>query len=154
MSGGDFEDLIASLCRRDGCSDVRRVGGTGDNGVDVLAQFPDGRHMLVQCKRYAAHRAIPERDIRDLAGARGYFGANLALFVTTSRLPAPAQKFATAAGIIALHRDHLGQWNKGTPLTELFALNGTGHGNQAHRTRWKNTYGPSFTQRRRRTTGS
>lgn len=108
----------------------------------------------MQCKRYAAHRAIPARDIRDLAGARGYFGVELALFVTTSRYTAPAQKFATADGIIALHRDHLGQWNKGTPLTELFVLNGAGHGDRAHRARWKDTYGPSPTQRRRRTTGS
>jgi hypothetical protein len=27
MSGTDFEDHVAALCRRDGCTDVRRVGG-------------------------------------------------------------------------------------------------------------------------------
>jgi restriction system protein len=27
MSGTEFEDHVAALCRRDGCTDVRRVGG-------------------------------------------------------------------------------------------------------------------------------
>lgn len=29
MSGTEFEDLVAALCRRDGCTDVRRVGAPG-----------------------------------------------------------------------------------------------------------------------------
>lgn len=150
LSGGDFEDLIASLCRRDGCSEVRRVGGSGDNGADVLGRLPDGRSMVIQCKRYAASRAIPARDMRDLAGARGYFKADVAIFVTTSRYTGQAQDFATAEGVIAIHRDHLGLWHKGTPLPDVFALNGAGQGDRAHRARWRNTYGGAPSRRRRR----
>ena len=31
------------LCRRDGCTAVRVVGGAGDLGADVIASAPDGR---------------------------------------------------------------------------------------------------------------
>jgi restriction system protein len=62
MSGTEFEDHVAALCRRDGCTDVRRVGGAGDHGADVLGRLPDGRTLIVQCKRYATTRSIAARD--------------------------------------------------------------------------------------------
>jgi restriction system protein len=46
MSGTEFEELVAALCRRDGCTDVRRVGGAGDNGADVTGRLPDGRTVI------------------------------------------------------------------------------------------------------------
>lgn len=52
MSGGEFEDFVVDLCRRDGCTEVRRVGGSHDDGADVLGHLPDGRSMVMQCKRY------------------------------------------------------------------------------------------------------
>ncbi|WP_406211111.1 restriction endonuclease [Kitasatospora sp. NBC_01560] len=36
MTGTEFEELVADLCRRDGCSKVRRAGGAGENRADVL----------------------------------------------------------------------------------------------------------------------
>lgn len=44
MSGTEFEDHIAALCRRDGCTDVRRVGGTGDNGSTSSGVFRTAAH--------------------------------------------------------------------------------------------------------------
>ncbi|MEY6567408.1 restriction endonuclease, partial [Streptomyces sp. PGLac3x] len=41
----------------------------------------------------------------------------------------------------AVHRDLLGRWNTGTPLTALLALGGAGQGDAAHRRRWRETYG-------------
>ncbi|MGN7136097.1 hypothetical protein [Streptomyces pseudogriseolus] len=32
MDDRQFEEYIANLCRRDGCTDVKRVGGAGDLG--------------------------------------------------------------------------------------------------------------------------
>lgn len=43
--------------------------------------------------------------------------------------------------ITAVHRDLLGRWNTGTPLTALLALGGAGQGDAAHRRRWRETYG-------------
>lgn len=142
MSGGAFEDLVASLCRRDGCTRVRRVGGAGDNGADVLGVLPDGRSMVVQCKRYAASRAIPARDMRELSGARAYFGADVAVLVTTSRFTAQALGFAASQHLVPVHRDQLALWHGGTSLVQLLALDGAGQGAGGHRRRWHDTYGP------------
>ncbi|MGW6275434.1 restriction endonuclease [Streptomyces sp. NPDC055060] len=141
MTGTEFEELIAGLCRRDGCTDVRRVGGAGDTGVDVTGRLPDGRTMIIQCKRYAPGRAVAGRDLRDLLGSRVHFGADLAICVTTARFSRPAQDFAAANGIATLHRDHMGLWNRGAALGSLLGVSGGGQGDGRHRVRWKKTYG-------------
>ncbi|MDK1475469.1 restriction endonuclease [Streptomyces sp. 549] len=141
MTGTEFEDLVASLCRRDGCTEVRRVGGSHDNGADVLGRLPDGRTMVIQCKRYAPTSTIASREVRDLLGAKVHFRADLAVFATTTRFSRPSEAFALEHGILAIHRDHLGLWNNGTPLPALTALNGSGQGDTRHRARWKQAYG-------------
>ncbi|MFF8284160.1 restriction endonuclease [Streptomyces albus] len=141
MTGTEFEELVAQLCRRDGCTEVRRVGGSHDNGADVVGRLPDGRSMVIQCKRYTPSSTIASREMRDLLGARVHFGADLAVFVTTTRFSRPSEKFAVQHGILAVHRDHLGLWNSGASLQSLTEVNGAGQGNPHHRARWKQAYG-------------
>ncbi|NKY13682.1 restriction endonuclease [Streptomyces somaliensis DSM 40738] len=140
MTGTEFEDLVASLCRRDGCTDVRRVGGANDNGADVVGRLPDGRSVVIQCKRYAPTSTIASRELRDLLGAKVHFGADLAVFVTTTRFSRPSERFALQHGILAVHRDHFGLWNNGVSLLSLSEVNGHGQGDSRHRTRWKQAY--------------
>jgi restriction system protein len=140
MSGTQFEEVVAELCRRDGCTQVRRVGGSGDNGADVLGPLPDGRTMVIQCKRYAPHRTIASREVRDLLGAKVHFAADVAIFVTTTRFSRQAEVFAVDHHILTLHRDFFGLWNNGTPLLSLAEVNGSGQGEARHRARWKQTY--------------
>ncbi|WP_241827213.1 restriction endonuclease [Streptomyces graminilatus] len=141
MTGTEFEERVAALCRRDGCTGVRRVGGANDNGADVVGRLPDGRTMVIQCKRYAPTRTIASREMRDLLGARVHFGADLAVFVTTTRFSRPSEGFAVQHGILAVHRDHLGLWNSGASLLSLGEVNGGGQGDPRHRTRWRQAYG-------------
>lgn len=126
MTGTEFEDLVASLCRRDGCTQVRRVGGANDNGADVVGRLPDGRSVVIQCKRYAPTSTIASRELRDLLGAKVHFAADLAVFVTTTRFSRHSEKFALQHGILAVHRDHLGLWNNGASLLSLSEANGQG----------------------------
>jgi restriction system protein len=141
MTGTEFEDLVADLCRRDGCTEVRRVGGSHDNGADVLGRLPDGRAMVVQCKRHAPSAVIASREVRDLLGAKVHFEADVAIFVATTRFSRPSEEFAVKHGILAVHRDHFGLWNNGASLESLIDVNGAGQGDRRHRARWKKTYG-------------
>ncbi|MYV72330.1 restriction endonuclease [Streptomyces sp. SID2131] len=141
MTGREFEDFVVELCRRDGCTDVRRVGGSHDNGADVLGRLPDGRSMVIQCKRYAPKRKVPSREVRDLLGAKVHFKADVAIFVATTYFSGPAEKFAAENDILAVHRDHFGLWNNGASLPSLGAVTGLGQGDRRHRERWKETYG-------------
>ncbi|MFE2940122.1 restriction endonuclease [Streptomyces sp. NPDC059255] len=140
MTGTEFEDFVVELCRRDGCTGVRRVGGSHDNGADVLGRLPDGRSMVIQCKRYTPRKKIPSREVRDLLGARVHFKADVAIFVATTYFSGPAENFATENDVLAVHRDHLGLWNNGASLVSLGAVNGSGQGDRRHRARWKETY--------------
>ena len=142
MSGTEFEEFVAGLCRRDGCTRVQVVGGAGDNGADVRGLLPDGRSFVVQCKRYTPSSAIASREMRDLLGARVHFEADLAVFVTTTRFTRPSVAFAQEHDILAVHRDHLGLWNSGTTLPALADVNGAGQGDRRHQARWKQTYHP------------
>jgi restriction system protein len=126
MSGTEFEELVASLCRRDECVEIRRVGGSGDNGADVRGLLPDGRTVVVQCKRYAPSSTIPARGLRDLLGPKTHFGADPAVFVTITRFSAQGEGFAVRNGILVIHRDHLGLWNNSASLMSLAEVNGAG----------------------------
>ena len=140
MTGTQFEDFVVDLCRRDGCVEVQRVGGSHDNGADVRGRLSDGRSMVIQCKRYTPKSKIPNRDVRDLLGAKVHFKADIAIFVATTYFSEPAQKFATENDILTIHRDHLGVWNSGASLASFDAVNGAGQGDRRHRSRWKRTY--------------
>ncbi|MDI3402872.1 restriction endonuclease [Streptomyces cavernicola] len=140
MTGTQFEDFVVDLCRRDGCTEVRRVGGSHDNGADVRGRLPDGRSMVIQCKRYAPKRKIPSHEVRDLLGAQVHFKADVAIFVATTYFTGPAEQTAAQNEIVAVHRDHLGLWNSGASLPSLTAVNGSGQGDRQHRKRWRETY--------------
>ncbi|WP_312867183.1 restriction endonuclease [Streptomyces zagrosensis] len=124
------------------CHHLPHLGGTstGDNGADVLGRLPDGRTMVIQCKRYAPHRTIASREVRDLLGAKVHFAADVAIFVATTRFSPQADAFAVKHHILTLHRDFFGLWNNGTPLLSLAEVNGRGQGEARHRARWKQTY--------------
>ncbi|MET9799538.1 restriction endonuclease [Streptomyces sp. NPDC006368] len=140
MDGPAFEDFVADLCRRDGCTEVRRVGRSHDDGADVRGRLPDGRTMVIQCKRYNPKRKISSGEVRNLLGSRMHFGADIAVLVTTTYFSGPAERCAVRNGVLAVHRDHLGLWNSGAALPSLTGVNGSGQGDRRHRARWKETY--------------
>ncbi|MER5758931.1 restriction endonuclease [Streptomyces sp. NPDC002082] len=92
---------MADLCRRDGCTEVRRVGRTGDDGADVRGRLPDGRTMVIQCKRYQPKQKISNGEVRNLLGSQVHFKAEVALFVTTTYFSGPAERCAVQLGVPA-----------------------------------------------------
>lgn len=122
MDGPEFEQHVAALCARDGCTDVRVDGGAGDLGADVTGYLPDGRLTVVQCKRYAPDRSVGSPDMQRFIGtARPVHGADTAVYVTTCRFTAPARELALSQAIVLVDRDVLREWMRGTPLTTIVA---------------------------------
>lgn len=123
MDDRQFEEYVADLCRRDGCTDVRRVGGSGDLGADVIGLLPDGRRIVIQCKRYAKHRTVGSRDIQTFNGtARAEHGADVPVFVASCVFTKPARDFAAKHQLVLIDVNLLGFWNSGTPLTSFLDL--------------------------------
>lgn len=123
MDDREFEEYVAGLCRRDGCTEVRRVGGKGDLGADVIGYLPDGRKLVVQCKRYAKHRTVGSRDIQTFNGtARQEHGADVPLFVASCVFTRDARAFAARHNLPLIDANLLGFWNSGTTLMSLLDL--------------------------------
>ncbi|WP_331770082.1 restriction endonuclease (plasmid) [Embleya sp. NBC_00888] len=131
MTGARFEEHVAELCRRDGCADVVVSGGAGDLGADVVARLPDGRSLVVQCKRLGRTRAVGSPDMQRFVGtARPVHHADVAVLVTNSRFTAPARRLAGAQDIVTLDRRALGRWMAGSELSTVL-LGGTGAATEA-----------------------
>jgi restriction system protein len=123
MDDREFEEYVAELCRRDGCTDVKRVGGAGDLGADVTGYLPHGRKIVIQCKRYAKHRTVGSRDIQTFNGtARAEHGADVPVFVASCVFTKPARDFAARQNLCLIDINLLGFWNSGTPLTSFLDL--------------------------------
>jgi HJR/Mrr/RecB family endonuclease len=91
----DFEALVADYLRAERDWDVRADGGAGDLGADVSGHTADGRRVVVQCKRYAADRAVTGPQMQTFIGmARLQHHADVVVLATTGRLTAQAAELA------------------------------------------------------------
>ncbi|CAL9356440.1 hypothetical protein SUDANB176_00583 [Streptomyces sp. enrichment culture] len=114
LSPEEFEEAIAALCVRDGCTDVRVVGGAGDLGADVVALSPEGRRLVIQCKRYGDDHKVGSQDLQRFGGTCfTVHGADVALVVTTGDFTAPAEEYAEQCGITCVDRGGLLAWSTG-----------------------------------------
>ncbi|TLQ47704.1 restriction endonuclease [Streptomyces marianii] len=115
MDAEAFELAIAGLCERDGCTDVEVVGGSGDLGADVLAVAPDGRRVVIQCKRYGPVNKVGSQDMQRFGGTCfAVHEADVAAVVTTGGFTGPAADYAEQCGIRCLDQTALTAWADGT----------------------------------------
>jgi len=85
---------------------VRRTGGQGDHGVDLIASRA-GVDTVVQCKRYAGKRAVGEPDVRDLFGVMHHHAAPEAILITAGWFTPQAREWAKGKPIQLWDVDHL-----------------------------------------------
>ncbi|SFL41587.1 restriction endonuclease [Streptomyces pini] len=115
MEAEEFEQAVAALCERDGCRDVEVVGGAGDLGADVVATAPDGRRVVIQCKRYSDTNKVGSQDVQRFGGTcYTVHEAQVAAVVTTGDFTAPAAEYARQCGILCFDRHALAAWSDGT----------------------------------------
>lgn len=95
-----FEQLIVDLLVAMGYGGshedaAKRLGGTGDGGVDgVINEDRLGLDRIyVQAKRYAAHISVGRPDVQAFVGTLVGHGSHKGVFVTTSSFSAPAMEF-------------------------------------------------------------
>jgi HJR/Mrr/RecB family endonuclease len=120
MSGREFEEHIAQLLRRDGCTAVVVRGGGGDRGVDITGRTPDGRHIAVQCKRFAPYVSVTSSHVQKFIGsAKVLYNADVALYVATCTFTRDAMKVAADGGITPVDRSLLAAWSRGAELSAL-----------------------------------
>jgi restriction system protein len=114
MNPTQFEEFLAALCRRDGCHNVRVVGGAGDLAADVLYTDPHGRPGLIQAKRYQRGNSVGSEHVQMVNGTyRDAHHCQHAAIVTTSSFTRSAAEFAHKVGITLVEDHRLTAWING-----------------------------------------
>lgn len=95
LTPAQFEDAVGHLLHDLGYRRVHRIGRTGDLTADLTAVDPEGRTVVVQCKRYAPGSKVGSPDIQQFIGmCTVHHQAERGIFVTTSEFSAPARALA------------------------------------------------------------
>jgi len=113
LTGNQFEELIASLFRRDGYT-VNRCGGSGDEGIDLILELAQSKDV-VQCKRWKSDIGSPV--IRDFYGAMMHFAARHGFIITTASFSPSARAFAHGKPITLISGHELLCWINNTYST-------------------------------------
>ena len=104
MDGHDFEYWCADLLRHNGFSNVQVTQGSGDQGVDILAQ-KDKKQFAIQCKRY--NKSLGNRPIQEVNTGKTIYGCTVAAVMTNQYFTKGAVDAARAVGVQLWDRDVL-----------------------------------------------
>lgn len=104
MEGHDFEYFCADLLRKKGFLDVEVTKGSGDYGIDVLAE-KDGVTYAIQCKCYAAPVGV--KAVQEAYAGRDYYDRMVGAVMTNQYFTAPAVEAAKKLKILLWDRGYL-----------------------------------------------
>ncbi len=108
LTPAQFEEAVAHLLRRLGYRSVERTGKSGDLAADIQCTDRAGRHIVVQCKRYAPANRVGSPDMQTFIGmANVHHKAELGIFVTTSGFTKPARDLASEHDIVLYDGEEL-----------------------------------------------
>lgn len=103
LSGEEFEELLVNLYRADGYR-VRKIGGKGDFGVDLLITR-NGVTTAVQAKRY--NKNVSLSAVQEVYAGKTYYGADKAAVITNSRFTKGAKMLALPCEVELIEGDEL-----------------------------------------------
>lgn len=104
MEGHDFEYWCAALLRKIGFCNVEVTQGSGDQGVDVLAE-KDGIRYAIQCKCYS--KDLGNSPVQEVSAGRmmPQYRCQVGAVMTNRYFTKGAQDLATATGTLLWDRD-------------------------------------------------
>lgn len=104
MEGHDFEYYCADLLRGSGFIEVEVTKGSGDYGVDILAER-EGITYAFQCKCY--DRPIGVKAVQEVYAGRDFYGRMVGVVMTNQFFTQPAVDMAKKLNIMLWDRDYL-----------------------------------------------
>ena len=104
LEGHEFEYYCADLLQKKGFIDVEVTKGSGDYGVDILAE-KDGVTYAIQCKCYTA--PIGVKAIQEAYAGRDYYDRMVGAVLTNQYFTTPAVEAAEKLKILLWDRGYL-----------------------------------------------
>lgn len=104
MEGHDFEYFCADLLKKRGFEEVEVTKGSGDYGVDILAE-KEGITYAVQCKCYSAPVGV--KAVQEAYAGRDYYDCMIGAVLTNQYFTASAVEAAKKLKILLWDRGYL-----------------------------------------------
>jgi Holliday junction resolvase len=104
MEGHDFEYWCAGLLKNNGFSNVEVTRGSGDQGVDIVAE-KGGIKYAIQCKCYSSD--LGNKPVQEVAAGKSFYHCQVGAVMTNRYFTAGAKELANANGILLWDRDAL-----------------------------------------------
>ena len=106
MEGHEFESYCADLLRKNGFVNVSVTPGSGDQGVDVIAE-KEGVRYAIQCKCYSS--ALGNAPVQEVCAGKSMYNCHVGVVMTNNYFTAGAKQLAEKNGILLWDRDKLQQ---------------------------------------------
>ena len=104
LEGHEFEYYCADLLESRGFDDVTVTKGSGDYGIDIIAQR-DGITYGIQCKRYEGN--IGTKAVQEAFSGKAFYDCDEAIVLTNSYFTNQAIEAAEKLGVILWDRETL-----------------------------------------------
>lgn len=104
LEGHEFEYFCAKLLKESGFIEVEVTKGSGDYGVDILAE-KDGVTYAVQCKCYTDPVGV--KAVQEAYAGRDYYDRMVGAVMTNQYFTAPAVNAARKLKILLWDRGYL-----------------------------------------------
>lgn len=104
MEGHQFEHYCAELLKRNNYENVEVTQGSGDHGIDILAE-KDGITYAIQCKCYSSN--IGNAAVQQAYTGKGFYHKDIAVVLTNRYFTSQAKEEAQALGVKLWDRDRL-----------------------------------------------
>lgn len=104
MEGHEFEYYCAELLKKSGFQEVEVIRGSGDYGIDILAE-KDGVTYAIQCKRY--HAPVGVKAVQEAYAGRDYYDRMVGAVLTNQYFTQPAVEAARKLKILLWDRGYL-----------------------------------------------
>lgn len=104
MDGHQFEYACADILKANGYKHVKVTRGSGDFGVDIIAEKDKVRYAI-QCKRY--NHKLDNTPIQEVVGGLAYYQCDKGAVMTNQYFTEPAKQLAQVNDIELLDRDTL-----------------------------------------------
>ena len=104
MEGHEFEYYCADILKSNGFSNVEVTQGSGDHGIDILAE-KDGITYAIQCKCYSSN--IGNAAVQQAHSGKSIYKRDIAVVLTNQYFTSQAKEEASELGVKLWDRDKL-----------------------------------------------
>lgn len=104
LDGREFEYYCADLLRKRGFKEVEVTKGSGDYGIDILAER-DGVTYAIQCKCYGD--SVGVKAVQEAYAGRDYYDCMVGAVLTNQYFTGPAVEAAKKLKILLWDRGYL-----------------------------------------------